>query len=60
MCDQTMPYAVGSWVWCKVSSKTWWPGKVVDRSAVPDDLNDYMLKKRNPIAIIHFERENSL
>jgi len=59
MCDQTMPYTVGSFVWCKILNRVWWPGQVVDRSTVPNDFNEYTIKKKNPIAIVYFERDNS-
>jgi len=59
MCEQTMPYTVGSWVWCKLLNRIWWPGKVVDISDTPEDFIIQPLKQKNYIAIVYFERDNS-
>lgn len=59
MCDQSVPYTPGTLVWVKVNNKIWWPGKVVDQKNIPEELINYINKKKNPIAVVHFERDNT-
>lgn len=54
-----MPYTPGTLVWMKVYNRIWWPGKVVDPSTTPQELQDYVLrKKKNYIAVVYFERDD--
>lgn len=59
MCEQTKPYKAGSWVWCKLVNRLWWPGKVVNLSDTPDDFEIHKLKEKNYVAIVYFERDNA-
>lgn len=55
-----MPYTPGNYVWVKLLNSIWWPGKVIEESDVPEALEDYIRKKRNPIiAIVHFQHDSS-
>lgn len=58
MCDQTMPYSYGTLVWAKVYNRLWWPGKVVDPATAPIEMQDFMLSKKNAIAMVYFEGDN--
>lgn len=55
MCDQTMPYGYGTMVWAKIYNRFWWPGRVVDPTTAPIEMQEYMNTKKNAIAMIYFE-----
>lgn len=60
MCDQTVPYESGTWVWTKVLNKMWWPGKVVNLSDTPEDYQNYVAdKKRHIIAIVQYDADKT-
>ncbi|VVC28870.1 PWWP domain [Cinara cedri] len=58
MCDQTIPYSPGTLVWVKTYNRLWWPGRVVDPTSTPQDLQNFIKRKKNPIAVVHFEKDD--
>lgn len=59
MCDQTIPYTPGTWVWAMLVNRIWWPGKIVDLSSVPEELEYYKKKNKNAKTAVYFERDKS-
>lgn len=57
MCDQAMPYAVGTLVWFKAADRIWWPAKIVDPEETPEEFQSYMYTKKNLLGVVFFERE---
>ncbi|VVC41680.1 Hypothetical protein CINCED_3A002642 [Cinara cedri] len=58
MSDQTIqPFTPGTLVWTKVYNRIWWPGKIVDPKTAPQELQEFMNRKKNPIAMVYFERD---
>lgn len=52
--DTEATYRDGDIVWVKLGP-VWWPGEVVDRSKVPEDITI----RKDPIAIVKFFEEDS-
>lgn len=52
--DSNITYNDGDIVWVKLSP-VWWPGEVIDRSKVPEDI---VIRKKT-IAIVKFFEEDS-
>lgn len=59
MCDQTIPYTPGTWVWAQLINKIWWPGKVVEVSSIPKELEYYKKKNKNAKIAVYFETDKS-
>lgn len=59
MCDQTIPYERGTWVWSKVLNKVWWPGKVVNLDDTPEDYRNYVAEKKKIVAIVYFNGDKT-
>lgn len=58
MGEQTSTYEYGTFVWTKLVINMWWPGTVVDPKTVPDDLKEFIERKKNIIAIVLFKADN--
>lgn len=59
MCDQTVPYSPGTWVWAKLVNRIWWPGQIVELTSIPDELDYYKKKTKNAKTAVYFERDKS-
>lgn len=53
----TQSFTPGTLVWMKVFNRIWWPGQVVDPTTSPQEMQDFMHRKKNPIAMVYFERD---
>lgn len=58
MGDRLVTYTPGVMVWVKFY-RVWWPGKVILASEVPNELQHFLAKIKNCIAIVHFSGHNS-
>jgi len=51
-------FPLGTILWVKLLNRLWWPGTVVDRLTIPQELLDYV-KKIEPIsAVVKFEQDD--
>ncbi|VVC41688.1 PWWP domain [Cinara cedri] len=58
MSHQTIQsFTPGTLVWIKIYNRIWWPGKIVDPITAPQELQEFMNRKKNPIAMVYFERD---
>jgi len=59
MSDQVIDYTPGTYVWAVLVNKVWWPGKVVDRFSVPNQLQYSLDGKRVVKAYVYFETDDT-
>lgn len=53
-----MPFTPGTLVWNKIFNNIWWPCVVVDPTTSPQEIQDFMITKKNAIAMVYYERNN--
>lgn len=58
MCDQTIPYSYGTPVWAYLLNRIWWPCRIVNPNIAPKEIQDLRIKKKNSIALVHFEADD--
>lgn len=56
--NMAVSYTPGLMVWVKCST-VWWPGQVIEKSDVPEELEHLIANIKNCIAVVYFSGDDS-